>query len=108
MLYDHKRWDKSGINADPFKLKTLIEWLEKQPASKKYEFTDCAGCALAQYFESYGFGGINMGTEDFDYGEDFEHTIALPIGWNDLVNPNEYPPGWNTFGAALQRARKFA
>ena|ERR1700744_3310203 len=104
MLYD-KRWEKTEVAADPFKLGTLIAWLEKQPSKKEYEFTDCGRCALAQYFSAHGFGEINMGTADFGYGNDFENTRPLPAGWNNLVNPESHKSGWNTFGAILMRAR---
>lgn len=104
MLYD-KRWDKTEIKSDPFKLETLIAWLEKQPSGRTYEFTDCNQCALAQYFADHGFGEISMGTQDFDYGPEFRKA-RLPDGWNDLVNPScPREDGYNTFGAVLDRAR---
>ena len=54
MLYD-KRWDKPEVKFDPFSLDSLVAWLEKQPAAKRYCYTDPGHCLLTQYFSAMGF-----------------------------------------------------
>ena len=108
MLYDFRRWEKPEIKTDPFKIESLIAWLEKQPADKEYEFTDCGSCALAQYFLAHGYTEVNMGTDSFDYGPNFKYEAELPSGWNDLVNPFTGDRDVRTFGGVLLRARKLA
>jgi len=97
MLYDPK-W-KADVTADPFKLSTLIAWLEKQPAHKGYCYLASGGCLLHQYFTACGFKKVTVG----GYGVSLNN-IEYPLG--DFENiPNETP---HTFGAALERARKVA
>ena len=81
----------------------LEAWLEKQPADGQYNYENCTTCALAQYFTSHGYTRIIMGPREFNY--DLEGLVRLPDGWNDLVNPVSFSRGWNTYGAALKRAR---
>jgi hypothetical protein len=98
VLYDPK-WEVE-IRSDPFSLESLIEWLEKQPSDEIYCYTEPGGCLLSQYFYAAGFGTVNMGPEDFDYGETFQHRAKLPRHFDDIAQ------GWSrTFGAALCRAR---
>lgn len=90
MPYD-KRWDRQ-TKADPFSLEGLIAWLEKQPADKTYNFSNCQGlCLLSQYLTA---SGKKWG---FDYGPLIEKAPA--------VEPVAMTEPW-TFGAALERARK--
>ncbi len=92
MLYNPE-WTK----ADPLDIKTLIAWLEKQPADKSYNYQDCRGCVLAQYFRAHGF---EFAMVDSKRVWSPRRTVNLPVGWN-----------WNavigerTMGAALERFR---
>ena len=52
---------------DPFKLNTLIAWLEKQPAHKGYLYNDHTHCVLAQYFTAHGFENVHMWSCEFTY-----------------------------------------
>lgn len=99
MLYD-KRWDaKVETNVDVLKLETLIAWLEKQPATEKYDYNNCNGrCLYGQYLTHHGVS----------WKEELKHTkLGDPRSdFRDYVYEHvacEKP--W-TFGAALDRARK--
>lgn len=109
MLYD-KRWD-AKTKADPLSLESLIAWLEKQPATKRYHYADSSGCALHQYFTAQGFKAVSVGPRFFSYrrGTFFGRLFGL-------CDRQELPPEFNsavncmsqTFGTALDRARKLA
>jgi hypothetical protein len=99
MLYDPKWEQKTETKADPFKLETLIAWLEKQPAAGEYEYTSSTGCALCQYFRAQG---INVRTLDICgfsvVGSYTEHSYPRAFAEATRSLP------W-TYGAALERAR---
>ena len=81
-------WSKTETKADPFKLETLIAWLEKQPADQEYNFRDCSGrCLFGQYYTAMGFDWQKEYLADH-----FDH-----------INIAGLEP--HTFGAALERAR---
>lgn len=104
MLYDPK-WSKPEVKADPFKLETLIAWLEKQPADKPYDYTCNGHCLLAQYFSSYGFSDVNMAGQRFFHRDGI--MVDLPKHFNDVACGTVEPifSMRRTFGAALERAR---
>jgi hypothetical protein len=85
------------VRPDVFSLKSLIQWLEMQPAEKEYDFNDCKGaCLLDRYANAMGLRGnlyrYGKLCETFDggvYGEGPMIACKLP----------------HTFGAALDRAR---
>lgn len=101
MLYD-KRWDKqTETKADPLSLESLISWLEKQPASKTYDYENCRGkCLYGQYMASHGIRWSESGACG-------RHSSTQERAeFCDLVYAacaSEAP--W-TFGAALARARE--
>jgi hypothetical protein len=96
MLYD-KRWDKSEVKADPFSLESLIAWLEKQPATKRYDWENCdGGCLIGLYGQAHGISWDAM--QRVDDGGDSPYSKLTPGGI-----AFRYP---RTFGAALKRARK--
>lgn len=113
MLYDPK-WQKQ-TKADPFTLGSLIAWLEKKPAAKRYDYMCNGHCLLAQYFSESGFDKVHMYGHSFVHGRDIPETMgqaaAMEAGWatplparfNDVAG---YMP--HTFGGALKRAREFA
>jgi hypothetical protein len=116
MLYDPK-WEKQAeTKADPFALETLIAWLEKQPLARQYPYHRGGQCMLAQYFTANGLRNVHMFCDAFWHGD-----APLPswIGQDEGIKAGiltALPPLFNfvalmqphTFGAALQRARKFA
>jgi hypothetical protein len=113
MLYDPKWAVKT--KADPFKLATLIAWLEKQDARQTYCFTSNGECLLAQYFSAHGFVCVHMFTDGFVHGTPIPSRwgmtearargllTSIPPKFNEIA---EYGP--RTFGAALRRACKVA
>jgi hypothetical protein len=99
MLYDPKWEQKTETKANPFKLETLIAWLEKQPADEGYEY-DCNGhCLLAQYFTAMGFTHVYVGSTGFYHGDDSERA-EMPRAFDKIAVKSP-----STFGAALERAR---
>jgi hypothetical protein len=39
----------------------IIAWLKTQPASTRYEYTDCLDCLLTRYLKSCGYEYVNVG-----------------------------------------------
>ena len=74
---------------DNLALSSFIEWLEKQPPRKRYEYLDRYKCVVAQYAISCGL-------------TDYWDMPAVPrVDWNyEIAGPHP-----NTFGGALKRAR---
>ena len=94
-------WSKTETKADPFKLETLIAWLEKQPAGT-YDYTCCKSCLLCQYFTDNGVDFLSVGPGYLrlhDYS-----SRDLPQSFDDVAGILSGKEGW-TFGAALERAR---
>ena len=96
MLFDPK-WQ---TKVDPLTMESLIEWLEKQPAAKQYDFDDCSGKCLyglymashgVAWFESGAYRARDSGQERSDFCVRVYYTVATAKPW--------------TFGAALKRAR---
>lgn len=85
----HGTFKTIETKADPFSLESLIAWLEKQPADKKYDYFNCQGaCLIDQYF-----GRITSFAE--------YHDICERTNWGaEIAGPMPH-----TFGAALDRAR---
>lgn len=94
MLYD-TRWDKTETKVDPFKLETLVAWLETQPCDGEYVWHDCdGGCLMGIYGHAMGLG------EDW-------HKLHMHF-FNTNVTYRVACPKPHTFGAALKRARSIA
>lgn len=91
MIYDPK-WEVE-TKADPLTLESLIAWLEKQPAEKKYCYMHDGICLAAQYNQSIGRKYETYIKEDGSFDAALE-LIASGGKW--------------TFGAALERARAAA
>lgn len=100
MLYDPK-WE---VKADPFDLRALIAWLEKQPANKTYDFY-CAGeCMVGQWVKSIDPDATTA--RDLGWGSSFYyvHGKVVDLGsFVDIANSEECK---FTFGAALKRAQR--
>lgn len=104
MLYDPK-WE---VKADPFSLEALIGWLERQNPETQYCFHAWNDCLLAQWLRTIDANTYTGGAERFD--------VDLPSGFHYVVNGQvvnlhhfkEIAHGDQTFGAALDRARKVA
>lgn len=88
MLYDPK-WEVQ-TKPDVYSLESLIAWLEKLPAEKTYIWAG-SDCLICQYLEAHGENKFRT------YGK-FQPELRVA-----LVHPISGP---QTFGAALDRARK--
>ena len=88
---------KTEVKADPFKLETLISWLEKQNPAAKYDFW-CLNCCLGSYFQAHGFDLLMIGTGTFTTRA--KRSYNLPKGWNRIAQTEPH-----NYGAALSRAR---
>lgn len=86
-----------GTKADPFKLKTLIAWLEKQPADGAYCYLSNGACMLAKYFTAQGLKRVELGANFLSHAGGVR---KLPTAFNGIA---QYGP--RTYGAALDRAR---
>jgi hypothetical protein len=98
MLYDPK-WSKPEVKTDPFKLETLIAWLEKQRASEPYCFLSNGECLLAHYLTGRGYRNVNAGGYDFAHADSTER-VDFPYAFRIVAKGHP-----RTFGAALERAR---
>lgn len=95
---------KPEVKADPFKLESLIAWLEKQPAKRRYCYHDAGRCLLAQWFKSCGQREVYLGNETVAFGDGVTlRTHRLPQTFQRIATGHPW-----TFGAALDRARQFA
>jgi hypothetical protein len=107
MLYD-KRWDaKVEQKADPFKLETLIAWLEYQPADKEYCYTDNGYCLLGQYFSAAGYKNVQVYSNLVFYHGCAKSRVEYPYSFNRIANGMDDRADWKyvrTFGGALKRA----
>jgi hypothetical protein len=96
MLYN-PNWSKPSLAG-------LIAWLETQSAEHSYHYMDCDGmCLFGQYMASLGIkwradpaGGLIT---------PYWHTLKAVGGFEAQTIAANAP---HTFGAALDRARKFA
>lgn len=98
MLFDPK-WEQKTETKPTFE--GFVQWLEMQPARKRYVWGDCQSCAIAQYIRGFGIESIN----DVPY----EKYNELEGGFGDKDTEDGLgtvaisKP--HTFGAALARAR---
>ncbi len=93
MLYDPK-WEQK-TKTEP-SLQGFILWLEQQNAGAAYKYMPCGTCAIGQYLTSIG----TSYHEQCDPGRDIQYLCD----WNFKITG----PSPQTFGAALERARKMA
>lgn len=84
----------------PFELRSLIEWLEKQPADGEYNYCDPHNCLLSQYFRGVGLPVSQVGAFDWIDTRGVKHN--LPAGFK--TTSQGIGLHWH-FGAALIRAR---
>lgn len=114
MLYDPK-WEVE-TKADPFKLESLIAWIEKQPAEATYCYENNGQCLLSQYFAlGAGYQHVHMFSDCFVQGVQVgdmvgrdealrffsRNIVRFPYRFDDVAKGTP-----RTFGAALDRARK--
>ena len=106
--------------ADPFKLETLIGWLETKNPNQPYAYLDQGNCCLAQYFKekttefTRTYSAYARSSEgklrDLPYGFNacakgpYDNSVLIPLAKKDRKS---LMPEW-TFGKALQRAKQYA
>lgn len=78
-------------------LDDLIAWLEEKPPAKRFDWSNCAKCALGQWMDERGAKPVKA--EPFAYYTPDGETIDLTEFEFVAVE------GIATFGAALDRAR---
>lgn len=77
-----------------FSKRDLVEWLETQPADKRYDWSSATNCLLGQWCKSKGLSGKQVHDKSVALGKlDVFYDIALR------------DTGRCTFGAALERAK---
>lgn len=106
---------KPETKADPFKLGTLLSWLEGQPGTDPYCYDSNGTCLLSRYFTSMGYQHVHMFSDSFVHGVQIgpktDRDTAQRHFWKNIAM---LPYDFNlvacgvprTFGGALDRARK--
>lgn len=104
MLYNKRCDAKVKTKVDAFSIASIIAWLEKQPAARRYSWTEestsCrGGCLIHQYLKSHGL----------DPSAYYQKIACLETNGHyrffdgDVAMERPF-----TFGAALKRARAVA
>lgn len=85
----------------PLSLEAFADWLEQQPATATYDYTESDNCAVAQYLRSLGLTNVNYvawsGLPSEGKGP------RVPLKLFAAANPPVVPL---TFGVAAKHARK--
>lgn len=104
MLYDPK-WEQK-IKPEVFSLTGLIAWLETQPAEGTYNWRNIYGCLACNYLRAMG----HPSPAEMLGGNEFEQTCGGLEGYYRIAlgRDDSGKTGAWTYGAALERARKFA
>jgi hypothetical protein len=100
MLYNEST-GKPKVQTDVFSLASLIAWLETMPANEPYCYSKNGDCMFAKYFNDHGFLDVWIGGRDFRHSGTGGKLVPLPDHWPLIAVRSP-----NTFGAALDRARK--
>lgn len=96
MLYDPK-WELPDLTYSGVSLRGIIAWLETKPARESYCYTNPRACAAAQYKQSLGATGDDVIVK---------LSYRIPADAPGIWLWNIVAPEPQTFGAALERARK--
>src|SRR5262245_12964872 len=97
---------KTETKADVFSLESLIAWLERQEPKAEYFWNDGTACLLGQWLRT-----IDPAV-DCNFGPASGYNIYSYIVNGQQVDLARFKPvargesEWDTFGAALERARK--
>lgn len=107
MLYDPK-WQKPEVKADPLSLTGLIAWLEKQPPEGKYCYSKWNDCLLSQWVKTFDPNAKTSEENNPRTPTGFHYEIDGRVVYFDKVFQRIAQPfgGGETWGAALERARK--
>jgi len=90
MLYDAKRWSRPTV----ISVEGLIDWLETQPAAGRYDWPRTRKCLLGRWFLSMGMDGPTA--------DRLCQAYSLTLPYLHIAHSEPW-----TFGAALERARKY-
>jgi hypothetical protein len=98
MLYDPRWEQKTDRELFGISLRAMIAWLETKPADEEYDYIDAPRCAIAQYLQAQGRSEDDSVVDFWPTPEPSQKDywlfdIACTVPW--------------TFGAALERARKY-
>ena len=86
----------------PMENKSFVEWLERQPPEKEFDYDNGNTCAICQYFQAVG---IDFKVVQPAHWQDHQGTFhKLPVGWNDAARANRCQAR-QTFGEAAKKAR---
>ncbi len=97
MFLETKRDGETITKPDIYALPTLIAWLEKMPAKKRYDFLNCEGrCLIGQYMTAHGIEHV--------FGDGQYSAFSNRTDWCFTIAVKRPC----TFGAALARARELA
>lgn len=88
------------VKADPFKLETLIAWLETKNPAEEYQYSNNYKCCLAQYFQAHGYPHACLSSAAVYLNGPFGKRTPLPHGFNKSAMQFD-----RTFGGALRMAR---
>lgn len=84
---------------DIFDLNRIIDWVEKQPADKEYNYVNTKHCLIAQYLKAQGKTDVHV-SHVSAYFDGCESGLRLPNGVNCAVRQ-----GCWTFGGALKELK---
>jgi hypothetical protein len=99
MLYDPK-WEVE-TKPDVLSLEGLIAWLEKYPATRRYDYLNCQGrCLYGQYMAAHGIIWSESGASSPGMAPK-ERDVFCALVYDKVAYDAPH-----TFGAALSRARK--
>ena len=88
----------------------FINWLERKDPTEVYRYDDMTSCCIAQYLQELGFRYVKVDIDKMMFvdhsGRDIQR--RLPQGWDEVAKGmfNETGAPYETFGAALRRARR--
>jgi hypothetical protein len=92
-----------------FDIHELIAWLETKNPTGEYDYNSPTKCLLAQFFKHQGVKDPLVGPRDVDWGNwGVGESKDLPKAFWEISKGNLSQVDNHTFGAALERARKYA
>ncbi len=96
---------KPAQKADPFSLRSLVEWLERQNPREVYDHNSASVCLACQYATDMMGERVTYNKASYRLEEGIGQERKLKILYDQTDgNFSPYASAY-TFGAALQRAR---
>lgn len=85
------------MHHDHHTVRSLIAFIEHQPAGEPYDYSRADRCLLGRYFTAHGYSQVQIGVGFVYHGGG---SFRLPAHFDAIAKQDE-----QTFGAALGRAR---